>query len=591
MTDNPEHRSGPDKTDSASLPDAALTDGGTLIIDPARSLPGRTIGSTEAPVRQVGRYQVIEKVGEGATASVYKAYDPSIDRQLVIKFLHPELCRDDETRDRFLREAKAAGVLSHPNIVTVFDVGEIEGRPYIAMELLDGGPLSESLVEGQGLPTREVVSIGLQLASALAYAHSRGVVHRDLKPSNIIRLSGSGTVKLADFGIAQISTAEAGEQTGAGTVLGTPYYMSPEQATGASSDARSDLWAVGVILFQLISGRRPFVSDSVATLLYRIVNESPNPPVEEIGKNIPAALRRAVARCLKKKIDKRLQNARELEERLVRVQRELELEEEAKRAVGGIPMKVKLALGMAALVAITMAVTSTFVTQRQYQAMLNETVGHGASLAKLLAVESAAPALSEDWVGIDVFAQEVARAVDLRGLSVADRAGVVRVSTDPKAIGQPSPERRGQSVPSRHADVAVLRQEHEGGSAFSFETAIRFQGKQVGKIQLALPEEPLAAVASQSWRLMMLLLAITVVTVGLATYIVFERYSRSLRRLRESLAEIGEGRFDCRIAERRRDEIGQTYRAFDAMAARLEGMSDAGKLGRLEETTLAPNHS
>jgi eukaryotic-like serine/threonine-protein kinase len=589
MTDNPERSSGPVKTDSGSLPDAALTDGGTLIIDPARSLPGRTIGSTEAPVRQVGRYQVIEKLGEGATASVYKAYDPSIDRQLVIKFLHPELCRDDETRNRFLREAKAAGVLSHPNIVTVFDVGEIEGRPYIAMELLDGGPLSESLVEGQGLPTRDVVSIGLQLASALAYAHSRGVVHRDLKPSNIIRLSGSATVKLADFGIAQISTAEAGEQTG--TVLGTPYYMSPEQATGASSDARSDLWAVGVILFQLISGRRPFVADSVATLLYRIVNESPKPPVEGIGKDIPAALRRAVARCLKKKIDKRLQNARELEERLVRVQRELELEEEAKRAVGGIPMKVKLALGMAALVAITMAVTSTFVAQRQYQAMLNETVGHGASLAKLLAVESAAPALSEDWVGIDVFAQEVARAIDLRGLSVADRAGIVRVSTDPKAVGQPSPVQRGQPVLSRNADVAVLRQEHGGGSAFSFETAIRFQGKQVGKIHLALPEEPLAAVASQSWRLMLLLLAITVVTVGLATYIVFERYSRSLRRLRESLAEIGEGRFDCRIAEPRRDEIGQIYRAFDAMAARLERMSDAGKLGQLGETTLAPNQS
>jgi len=595
MTNKPEHIPGPGKIDSGPLPEAALTDGGTVINDPgslSRSLPGRTIGSSDAaPIRQVGRYQVIGKLGEGAMASVYKAYDPSIDRSLVIKFLHPELCRDAETRNRFLREAKAAGVLSHPNIVTVFDVGEIEGRPYIAMELLDGGPLSESLVEGQVLPVREVVSIGMQLASALGYAHSRGVVHRDLKPSNIIRLSGTGTVKLADFGIAQVSTAEAGEQTRAGTVLGTPYYMSPEQAVGDRCDARSDLWAVGVILFQLVSGKRPFEAETVVSLLYRIVNEAPKPPIEELGKGIPAALRRVIARCLKKKAEKRPQNGKELEEALGKIQRELELEEEAKRTAGRIPMKVKLALGMAAVVAITMAVTSAFVSQRQYQAMLNETVGHGASLAKLMAVESAAPALSEDWVGIDVFAQEVARAIELRGLSVADRGGVVRVSTDPKAVGQPSPARQGEAVPSRDADVAVLRQRHEEGSAFSFETPIRFQGKQVGKIQLALPEEPLAAVAGQSWRLMLLLLAITVATVGLSTYLVFERYSRSLRRLRESLAEIGDGRFDHRIAEQRRDEIGDIYRAFDAMATRLEGMSDAGKLTRLGDTSLVQKSS
>ena len=564
----------PRKAASSAADETVISDAAAV----GASLPGRAIGipSTGGAVRQVGRYQILEKLGEGAMATVYKAYDPGIDRPLVIKFLHAELSRDAEYRMRFLREGKAAGILTHPNIVTVFDVGEIEDRPYIAMELLDGVPLNELLKDNR-LALREVLDVGIQLANALDYAHSKGIFHRDVKPSNIIRLSGSGTIKLADFGIAHLPSAGA-DRTQAGTVMGTPHDMSPEQALGEKIDARSDLWAVGVILYQLVSGRRPFEADTIVTLLYRIANDSPT-PVAEVYGDAPASLRRIIARCLNKQPDKRFQSGKELADALTKVLRETDAAGPGAGQKHRVPLKLKLALAMAALVAVTMGLTSAFVAHRQYQAMLSETVGHGSSLAKLMAVESAAPALSEDWVGIDVFAQEVARALDLRSLSVIDRTGVVRVSTEGGSVGQPAPVMQGDTIPSKDAAVSVLRHDSRQGSVFTFETPIRFQDKQVGTFRLSLPEEPLAAVAAQSWRLMLLLLVITAATVTLATYLLVERYSRPLRLLRDSLDEIGQGRYDCRIAEQRADEFGEVYRAFDAMAAQLEDRAENGKTG------------
>lgn len=316
---------------------AAAPDESTVISDPASvgaSLSGRAIGIASgngtAPVRQVGRYQILEKLGEGAMATVYKAYDPGIDRPLVIKFLHAELCRDGEYRMRFLHEGKAAGILSHPNIVTVFDVGEIENRPYIAMELLGGGPLNEMLADGQGLPVRDVLDIGIQIAGALDYAHSKGIFHRDIKPSNMIRLAGSGTIKLADFGIAHFPLAKS-DRPQAGTVMGTPYYMSPEQAMGEQIDARSDLWSLGVALYQLISGRRPFEAETIVTLLYRIAEERPK-PLAELRADIPASLCRIISRLLNKQPRKRFQSGKELAEVLAKVRRTIDADPRSWRA-------------------------------------------------------------------------------------------------------------------------------------------------------------------------------------------------------------------------------------------------------------------
>ncbi|HEY1391840.1 MAG TPA: serine/threonine-protein kinase, partial [Methylibium sp.] len=238
------------------------------------TLPGGLAAGGPA-TRQVGRYQIQDRLGRGGMATVFRAHDPGIGRDVAIKFLHATLCEDEEYRARFLREARAAGGLSHPNIVTVYDVGEIEGRPYMAMELLEGEPLSEALEKGQSLPVRDVVVMGIQLARALDYAHARGIVHRDIKPGNITRVKGTQTIKVLDFGIAHMDSAAGEQRTRVGDVLGTPQYMSPEQTQGEKLDGRSDLFSAGIVLYQLLTGQRPFQADSLVALALKIAKEEP----------------------------------------------------------------------------------------------------------------------------------------------------------------------------------------------------------------------------------------------------------------------------------------------------------------------------
>jgi hypothetical protein len=226
---------------------------------PFGTLPG---GTPVEKMQQAGRYQILERIGRGGMATVFKAHDPTIGRDVAIKFLPASLCEGEDYRARFLQEARAAGGLSHPNIVIVHDVGEIEGRPYMAMELLSGISLAEELETAKTIPVRDTVVMGIQLARALDYAHAKGIVHRDIKPANIMRLAGSKTIKVTDFGIAHMDNANADSlRTRAGDVLGTPQYMSPEQTRGEKLDGRSDLFSAGIVLYQMVVGHRPFRGD------------------------------------------------------------------------------------------------------------------------------------------------------------------------------------------------------------------------------------------------------------------------------------------------------------------------------------------
>ncbi|MBW1867329.1 MAG: serine/threonine protein kinase, partial [Deltaproteobacteria bacterium] len=211
-----------------------------------------------------GRYEIIKELGRGAMGVVYQAHDPRIDRLVALKVLRPDRVTSQDFVQRFLKEAKAIGRLSHANIVTVYDVGQDHETIYIAMEFLEGRPLNE-VVREKPPAVKDVINIGLQVAEALNYAHARGIVHRDIKPSNII-LDDEGRIKITDFGIARIEDPEATQQTQAGEILGTPVYMSPEQVMGKTVDGRSDLYSLGIILYELTTGQRPFSGENIAVI-------------------------------------------------------------------------------------------------------------------------------------------------------------------------------------------------------------------------------------------------------------------------------------------------------------------------------------
>ena len=258
----------------------------------------------------LGRYEISRELGRGAMGTVYLGKDPKINREVAIKTLRYEEIDEEqiaEVKKRFFREAEAAGKLSHPNIVTIYDVGEDYDLAYMAMELLDGADLAKYCQKENLLPIHDVMKIISSVANALDYAHSNGVVHRDIKPANIMILK-NGEVKVTDFGIARVMTSS---KTQTGVVLGTPSYMSPEQIAGQKVDGRSDLFSLGVVFYELLSGERPFQGDSIATLMFNITASSPA-PIKDLALNIPQPCINIIEKLLVKDRELRYQQGKEL---------------------------------------------------------------------------------------------------------------------------------------------------------------------------------------------------------------------------------------------------------------------------------------
>jgi Tol biopolymer transport system component len=281
--------------------------------------------------RTLGHYHIRAKLGSGGMGDVYRAHDLTLDRDIALKTLPPELADNDSLRARFEREAKAIAALNHPNIVTVHSVEEVDGVHFITMELVKGTTLA-ALMPRQGLPLDTFFDISVALADAVAAAHAQGIVHRDLKPGNVM-IDPEGRVKVLDFGLAKASDrlAETGAasnlltaaQTEQGVIVGTCKYMSPEQARGEAVDARSDIFSLGIVFYEMLTGRPPFEGTTPSDVISSIIKDVP-PSISEVRSGIPRELSRMVRRCLSKDVSKRAQSALDIRNELSELRRELE---------------------------------------------------------------------------------------------------------------------------------------------------------------------------------------------------------------------------------------------------------------------------
>lgn len=517
----------------------------------------------------IGRYRIEGVLGEGAMSIVYAGFDPSINRHLAIKRLRDEVARDDAYRRRFLTEARAAGTLNHPNIVTIYDVGETDSRPYIAMERLHGETLTDRIAH-EGFPSIPVViDLVGQIAAALEFAHRHGVIHQDIKPDNIILVEGWTHAKVNDFGVARLPE---GDEHHDGMVAGTPAYMSPEQLRGAATDGRSDLFSLGVLLFWLLTGDKPWRESEIDRLMAER-HDTPQPPLVPRDPATPEVLLEITRSLLHSDANQRYQHAHEVVEDLRHARRELERLRADPIATRILPMRVRWAAILGGILTVTLLTGLGSVYVKQDQALTGLALDFGASLGRTIAQETAEDLLLNDRAAVRALVEDMRRNDQIRYLAVANREHQVIASARTKEVGTVLPA--FPDTEQRHLDDGITS--HHGAppsteideTLLLFDVPIRYQSHPIGTLRLGVDSGPLAAANRTTLMAMITALLATLVVVLGASWWLFRRLLTPLDVLREALLRVARGETGHRIRLVRHDEFGRVFTAFNLMSESL----------------------
>ncbi|GGA38362.1 protein kinase domain-containing protein [Dyella nitratireducens] len=520
----------------------------------------------------IGRYRIDGILGQGAMSIVYAGFDPEIQRQVAIKCLHDNFAEDPDYRQRFLVEARAAGHLTHPHIVTLFDTGETEdGRPYIAMERLSGETLS-SHVATHGMPSASaLLELATQLASALHYAHSQGVIHHDIKPDNIMLLDG-WHAKIADFGIAERATRTKSSTAMQGKIGGTPTYMSPERLRGERADARSDLFSLGVVLFWLVTGRLPWTYAGDVERFIRQRQRLPEPPIKPHDPGTPPILIDIIRTLMAPAPEARYQSGAEVVDdlRLARRSYERSREELPHPRLQSLGLQWAVTLGATVVAVLLLGMLAIYGVQHVAVTGLAE--DFGGSLGQMIARSAAENIVMGDRAATRALVQDMARNEQLDYLAIADRDGKILASTQAGENDQTLPavtvatRQWTNGIESYHARLAGT---HGLQNALVFDVPIRYQTKTVGRLRLGVSQAPLHTAQNTALGVIGLVLLTTLAAVLLTAYWLFRRLRGALDLMVASLLRVARGDYQHRIRIVRRDELGRLFAAFNLMGEAL----------------------
>lgn len=524
----------------------------------------------------LGRYRIDGILGEGAMAVVYAGFDPGIERQVAIKCLHRKVASDADYRQRFLIEARAAGHLVHPHIVTIFDTGETDdGRSYIAMERLSGESLA-SRVAKEGLPPAAVViELAIQIAAALDHAHAQGVIHHDIKPENIMLVEGWHHAKISDFGIADLrGTPAAGER---GEIGGTLAYMAPERLRGEPADARSDLFSLGVMLCWLISGKLPWSETGDVKRLIRERQRVPRPAIEPVDPATPSLMVDIVHTLLAPSGQARYQRGAEVNDDLRLARREAERLQERPLASRIVSLRLRWAVTLGATLCLVLVLGLAAIYAKQNAAVTGLALDFGSSLGRMVAAESAENLLLGDHAATRALVEDVARNQQIRYLAIADHHGEIIASTLSPEVGHKL------TVAGEHNDLASpdgvrsYRSDVADGTLHDemllFDLPVTYQAKTVGELRLGVSTGPLRTAQKTTLGVIVAVLMTTLAVLISVAYWLFRRPLALLDMLADALLRTARGDFDYRIRLERRDELGRLFSAYNLMSSSLQTRS------------------
>ncbi|RDX35937.1 serine/threonine protein kinase [Kangiella sp. HD9-110m-PIT-SAG07] len=528
----------------------------------------------------IGRYELIEEIGRGAMSVVYLAKDPDIGRSLAIKLLKHDLVEEDEYRNLFLREARAAGGLSHPGIVTIYDVGIWQNRPYIAMELLEGQHLDDYLVEHGSFSISEAIDLAQQLTQALDYAHSKGIVHRDIKPENILVLDDGKRFKITDFGIARIEHQflEGESEEEQAKVMGTPAYMSPEQISGNETTFKTDLYSLGVILYKITKGELPFQAANYGAMMQAVLQQNPKPlnAYSEQG----FIWQSIIFRLLQKNPDLRYSRTEELVNELEALANEIE---EENKGIGGIrfvSMRARWAISLSSLVLVVMVLGMIWVYNKQNTLMNQLVYDYGNSMAQIISSETAEPLLLDEDVALQAITVDIVENSEILYLSIRDKDELVQSSSTLDQVGKlyrPLDDNRliGKKAGSRiYENLEDLPQE-----AFIFDTPISFQDKQIGTASIALGRSNLVSATRSSLLTMIIWMFVIMLAVFSGVYWLANKFTQRINKTRQVIKDIrAHGQSDI-IKIDSHDEVGRLQQEVNDLTHKLAGLTKTQHMG------------